>query len=147
MNPLSLRIIVLLLGIALEVSAAEYRILSGCEDSAEVRANISKDAEIEIHFSIAGSGSSTCYSVTATLDGKRVRGYVLNANLDAVRAFEQSRIKNTQEEIHDALPVVRQPSVPIADLGVNSTDAKKSVDAEPRGKQVPKVKAPVEPPR
>ena len=63
---LCLRIIVLLLGIALEVfGASEYKILSECNPSSEVRGLIAKDSPVTIHFAIADA--SVCYSVTSVI--------------------------------------------------------------------------------
>ena len=136
---LSVRIIVLLLGIVLEVSAAsEYKILSGCDESAEVRALVLKDSPIEIHFSIAGF--PTCYSVTATVDGKQVRGYVLNAGLDAVLAFDKAGTK-TRRELLNAPPILAPPLAQIPDPGAHSIDTKKSVDIPVPIKEVPKTQA------
>lgn len=127
-NLLAVRIIVLFIGIAFGVSAApEYRILSECDASATVRANISKETQLQIHFAIAGA--PTCYSVTATVDGKQVRGYVLNAGLDAIVAFDKSRMKVSRDafEAQQALP---QTPAKIADPGSKATDEKKPAAAE-----------------
>ncbi len=149
-NLLAVRTIVLFLGIAFDVSAAaEYRILSECDASASVRANISKETQLQIHFAIAGA--TTCYSVTATVDGKEVRGYVLNAGLDSIAAFEKSRMKVSREalEAQQALP---QPAAKIADPGMNATDGEKPAAAEkPAEPQkpvspAPKAKAPADRP-
>jgi hypothetical protein len=141
-KPLSVRIVVLLLGVTLEVSAASgYRILSACDDSAEVRANVSKDAEVKINFSI--TGSSACYSVTATVDGKQIRGYVLDGVLDAVLTFEKARIKASRDTLN-APPVPPAPSeaVPPAQIAAPSV---KSTDDANAAKEAPKVKKAVEP--
>jgi hypothetical protein len=63
-----------------------------------------------------------------------------------VREFETARIKTTRDSFNTQ--VIRpQPSVAISDSSVTPTDAQKSVDAELPVKEVPKVQAPVEPPR
>lgn len=152
-NLLAVRMIflfVLFLGIASEVSAApEYRILSECDASANVRANISKDAQLQIHFAIAGA--PTCYSVTATVEGKQVRGYILDAGLDAIVAFEKSRMKVSREALEAQL-ALPQPPAKLADPGVKAPDEKKPVAAEkPVEAQkpisvTPKAKAPAEQP-
>lgn len=151
MKLLAMRMTVLLLGIALEVSAAsEYRILSDCDGSATVRANVSKDTQLEIHFAIAGA--PTCYSVTATVDGKQVRGYVLDAGLDAILAFDKARRKVSRDTL-EASQVLPQPAVQIADPGANSTSGKKPAAAEkPAEAERPvnearKAKAPADQPR
>ena len=145
MKSLLMRNIVLILSLGLDVRAAsEYKILSGCDDAGEVRARVSRDSQINIHFSIAGS--NTCYAVTATVGGKQVQGYILNAGLDTVREFEEARIKTTRDSFN-AQVIPPQPSVPMSDSTVTSTDAHKSVEAELPVKEVPKVKAPIEPPR
>lgn len=148
---LAVRMTVLLLGIAFEVSAAsEYKILSECDESANVRANISKDTRLEIHFAIAGA--PTCYSVTATVDGKQVRGYVLDAGLDAILAFDKARMKVSRDTF-EAPQVLPQPSVQIADPGMNSSSGKKPAAAEKPTEaerpvdEAPKAKASAEKPR
>ena len=146
MKSLTVRTIVLLLGVALEVSAGSaYRILSECDESAEVRGNISQDARIEIHFAIMGS--STCYSVTAIVDGKQVRGYVIDAGLDAVLAFEKARIKTSRDALN-ALSVVPQPAAQVVDHPVvNSAGGKTSVDSGKPVKELPKATTTGELPR
>jgi hypothetical protein len=125
---LPVQALVLLLGVALDVSAAsEYRILSDCDPSADIRATISKDAKLQIHFALAGA--STCYSVTATVDGKQVRGYVLNGDLDAVLEFDKARLKVSREALN-APQVVPPTPAPISTPAAAASDGKKPADGE-----------------
>jgi hypothetical protein len=140
MKPLSVRSAVLLFGIAFQISAApDYRILSECDPSATVRASLAKEAQVDVHFAIAGA--STCYSVTATVDGKQVRGYVIGTDLDAVLAFEKARIQATRDGIN-ASPVIPQPDPQPAAPSVKATDADKPAEAKPAEAAKPVQDAP-----
>jgi hypothetical protein len=132
--------IVLLFGIALEVSAAtEYQIVRECDPASEVRALISKDSPIKIHFAIAGG--ATCYSVTATVDGMAVRGYVLDRELDAVIAFEKA-VTAARQNLSDAPPALAPPTASVPDSAASATDTKKSP-----GQSEPVKEAPAETPK
>jgi hypothetical protein len=138
MKPLSARMIVLLFGIALEASAAsQYKLLSSCDESSEVRGLISQDSRITIHFAIASA--ITCYSVTATVDGKQVRGYVLNPALDGVLAFEKSGME-ARSNLINASSVLPPPAEHVPDPAVGSADTKKPVAAPEPAKVAPKPK-------
>jgi hypothetical protein len=98
---------VFLIGLAMQAPPTpHYRILSDCDPSSEVRAEIAKNTPMEIRFSIAQS--PTCYSVTATVDGKHVSGYVLDRNLDAIETFEKARVTAERDAFSAPLPL---PSV------------------------------------
>ncbi len=85
----------LILGFALQAPAPpSVPVLEYCDASAPVVAQISRDAAMDVRFSIAGS--PTCYLATMTIDGRAVRGYVLDRRLDAVVAFERSRVATEQ---------------------------------------------------
>ena len=140
-KPLSARTIILVLGMALEASAAsQYKLLSSCDESSEVRGLISKDSQITIHFAIASAVN--CYSVTATVEGKQVRGYVLDPKLDGVVAFEKAGIE-ARRNIIDAPPVSLRPPEQIPDPAVSSTN--KPVEAPEPAKIAPKRKIDVQP--
>jgi hypothetical protein len=135
-----------MLGVALDVSAAsQYKILSECDPSSEVRALIAKDAPLAVHFAIASA--TTCYSVTATVDGKPVRGYVLDPGLDGVLAFEKA-VSQARQNLIEAPQVLPPPVAPATDSVAGPTDTKKSPDApEPvTPKEAPKPKAKIEDP-
>jgi hypothetical protein len=87
---MAMRLALFLIGVALESApASHYKILSGCDPLAEVRAEIEKSTPLQIRFSIGGAVS--CYAVTADVNGETVRGYVLDRGLDAVQAFEKEK--------------------------------------------------------
>jgi hypothetical protein len=140
-----MRMIVLLLGITLEASAASgFRILSECDEAAEVRAHIAKDAQVEIHSSV--SGGSPCYSVTATVEGKQIHGYVIDSGLDAVLAFEKAKTQSLREAL-SAAPVPPSPpaTTPPPPPAQSTTSGSNAADAAKPAKEVPKSKpTPVE---
>lgn len=135
-----MRTTVLLLGIALQVSGAtEYKILSECDPSAEVRGVVAKDSQITVHYAIASA--TMCYSVTSTVDGKQIHGYVLSTDLDAVVAFEQSASKARREMIVAPPPVAAAPQEQAQTPAVTPTEAKKAPEPPPPPKEDPKAKA------
>ena len=79
---------------------ASYRIYSECDENTDVRAQIQKDTPLSIRFAIAGG--SPCYSVTASVNGKEIRGFVLDRSLDAVRAFDEARARNDRDSFEHA---------------------------------------------
>lgn len=105
-----MQMIVPLLVFALEASAAsEFRILSACDESAELRVNIQQDTQLQIHSSV--SGGSLCYSVTATVEGKQVHGYVIDGRLDSVVAFEKEKTKFLRSTLSVPLGSPSPPNV------------------------------------
>lgn len=103
-----MKLAVLWLGITMGLSAAsEIPILSDCEQGAEVLAKVAKDADVKVRSSV--SSGSACFTVTATVDGKPVQGYVTDANLDAVGVFEKERVELLRVVL-SAPPIV--PSAP-----------------------------------
>jgi len=127
--------IVLLLVIALQASAASgFRIVSACDESAEVRANIPKDAQLKIHSSVGGG--SPCYSVTATVEGKQIQGYVTDSSLDAVVAFEKANAEFSRKAL-SATPAPPSPAA-VAPLAQSAPSASTAPDAAKPVKEVPK---------
>ncbi len=117
-----MKLAVLWLGITLGLSAAsEIPILSDCDEGAEVRAKVAKDADIKIRSSI--SSGSPCFAVTATVDGKTVQGYVTDASLDAVSVFEKERIELLRAVL-TARPIMPPPPPPAAPPARNKPEAK-----------------------
>jgi hypothetical protein len=105
---------------------AGYRIYSSCDEGSDVRAEIQKETPLTVQFSVAGD--SPCYSVAGTVDGKAVRGYVLDATLDSVRAFDGARVKNDKASF-EAIELAAVNSAPKTDPakakeGVAKTDPK-----------------------
>ena len=108
-----------LIGLAMQAPPApHYRILSECDPSAEVRAEIQQNTPMAIGFSIAGSPA--CYSVTATVGGKQIHGYVLDRSLDAIQAFDKARVAD-EREAFSRPPVPAPPPAPPAE----TADSKK----------------------
>jgi hypothetical protein len=135
--------IVLLLGMTLNTFAAsEIRILSECDEAAEVRAHVAKDAPVEVRSSI--SAGSPCYSVSAAIDGKQINGYVIDDGLDAVAAFEKAKNQSLRDAL-SAPPVVPAPP-PAPPAPASAPDAKagaaesSSVGAAAAPKEAPKSK-------
>jgi hypothetical protein len=127
--------IVLLLVVALQAYAASgFRIVSTCDESAEVRANIQKDAQLKIHSSVGGG--SPCYSVTATVEGKQVQGYVIDRSLDAVVAFEKANAEFSRK----ALIAIQAPPSPPAEAPATQSapSASTAADTAKPVKEVPK---------
>ncbi len=136
------RTTVLLLGIALQVSGAtQYKILSECDPSSEVRGLIAKDSQIKIHYAIASA--TTCYSVTSTVEGKQVRGYVMSPELDGVLAFDKSASKSRREIGDTPPPVPPAPVEQTHDPVASATGTKKAPDVP----EPPKPEPPKEDPR
>jgi hypothetical protein len=76
-------------------------LIDDCSDSATVIATLAADAPVEVRSSIAG-GAQACYAVTATVNGKPVRGYVLGNGLKAIAEFERQRA--AAAVVQEALP-------------------------------------------
>jgi hypothetical protein len=144
MKLLSQRTILVLLGAALQVSAAPAdQLLSECDSSSGVLAQLSRDSQITVRFAVAGA--TTCYSVTAMVDGKPVRGYVLDKTLDGVLAFEKT-VSEARQNLIEAPAFIPPPAAPVPDPAPStasadkiSTDKKPTDTAEPV-KQAPKPK-------
>jgi hypothetical protein len=98
----------------------QYKIVSECDPGSSVRGEIAQDTPLKIHFAI--TGAPACYSVTATIDGKEIKGYLLDGGPDAVREFEKSRA-DVEREAFRAIPVPSPPPPPPA--------APKPADAAP----------------
>jgi hypothetical protein len=69
-----------------------------------VVALVPRDAAIDVRYSIAGA--STCYFVTLSAQGKiAVQGFVVDPELDAVVAFDRSRLENERIAFKAPVPV------------------------------------------
>ena len=62
-------------------------LLESCEEPERVVATVT---DVQVRSSLAG-GAQACYAVTAMVDGKAVRGYVLGESLPAIDAFNRDR--------------------------------------------------------
>ena len=132
-------IALLLTAVALEAKqpGQRYRILSECDAAAEVRADVPLSTKLEIRYSIAGT--STCYSVAATVGGKQVRGYVFERDLAAVRAFESQRAADEEAAFRAPLEIAPTTSAAPAHtqaLKEASDSAKPSSRARPKPKKI-----------
>jgi hypothetical protein len=125
-----------LLGIfALPVFAASSgKILSECDEAAEVRATVAQDAALEIRSSV--SGGTPCYSVTAMVDGKKVQGYVTDPGLNAVVAFEKARFDSLRAAM-SAPPVQPVPPPPPAPAPTVAAPAPQAPAAPPAAPPAP----------
>ncbi len=117
-----MHLIALMIGVALQAPApAGIAVLSECDSSSDIVAQAPRDAALDVHYSIAGA--PTCYLVTGTLQGKPVRGYVLDRQADAVIAFEKSRVE-TEQTAFKAPPLIEAPAPPAADPAKPADSAK-----------------------
>jgi hypothetical protein len=134
----SLNLITVLLNLGLQAPAdAPYQILSECDGSSAVRAQVSRDTPLEIRYSIAGA--PTCYSVTATVDGREIKGYVLDATLEAVQGFEKARADAEREafKLSPAPPPLLPAPKPAAAASDSTSAASAGNDAANREKTTP----------
>jgi peroxiredoxin len=81
-------------------------LLASCSDVTGVKATIQKSDAVRVRFSMAGSGQD-CYSVSASVDGRQVDGYLLGAEHPAIAEFE--RMRSRQPAI---MPYVPPPPPP-----------------------------------
>ena len=65
-------------------------LLSGCTETASVLAILQRDAALEVSSSRT-SGDDTCYAVSTIVNGAKVKGYVLGAEMTAIREYESRR--------------------------------------------------------
>ena len=72
------------------VKKDQTNLLASCSQGASRVAQLPLGHKVRLRFAIAGSGSP-CYSVSAEVDGRSVRGYVSKDALEGIEAFEQSR--------------------------------------------------------
>lgn len=66
-------------------------LVEDCSEPERAIASLTPADDVQVQSSIAG-GAQACYSVTAIIDGKRRRGFVLGRVLPAITAYEQQRI-------------------------------------------------------
>ena len=79
-----------IVGFACSALAAEpAAIRSECGETGAIVATVPDSTPILVHSAVADG--SVCYSVTAQLEGRVLNGYVVDANLPAVVAFENAR--------------------------------------------------------
>jgi hypothetical protein len=135
----------LLLAVMLEVSpASHYWIVSACDsDEAEVRAEIANDSALEVRYAIPGS--PTCYSIIATVDGKKVRGFILGPGLEGIEAFETLRAAAARTALSSPFVIEVQSELdPAAEV---SPKAPAKIVPAAIGKEPPEtVKPPLKPP-
>ena len=134
-----MHLIALMIGVAFQTPApASVAVLSECDASSDVVAQAPRDAALEVHYSIAGA--PTCYLVTGTLQGKPVRGFVLDRQVDSVVAFEKSRVQ-TEQTAFKAPPVIDAPAPPadpVKPADSAKTDATVAAKAAETKKPAPK---------
>jgi peroxiredoxin len=91
---------------AAQAESAGLPLLGSCDDANDVKATIQKSDTVRIRFSMAGSGQE-CYSVSASVDGRVLDGYLLGADHPAIAEFE--RMRSRQPAI---MPYVPPPPPP-----------------------------------
>ena len=61
---------------------------SSCEADASTVAKLAAGTEVTLGFALSGQGEA-CYKVTATVDGKELRGYLAASAMQDLESFEQ----------------------------------------------------------
>lgn len=74
----------------LVVKKDHVNLLANCSEGSSRVAQLPRGHKVRLRFVITGSGSP-CYSISAEVDGRSVRGYVSKDALEGIEAFEQSR--------------------------------------------------------
>ncbi len=69
---------------------AGVALLDDCSESASVLAHLPTNAAVDVRSSVIGY-AMPCYSLTASVDGKQMKGFVLGSGLDAVAEFEHKK--------------------------------------------------------
>jgi len=110
-----LNIILFAAGLALQAPApasGDIAVLSACDSGSNVVARVPRNTDLQVIYSIADA--PTCYLVTYKSNGKTMRGFVFDRRLNAVMAFEHSRVDNEVETFSKPIPIV-EPAAPKAD--------------------------------
>lgn len=84
------------------VEPAEYSLLASCSKTAQVLAKLHRDAALRVSSALSQAGG-TCYSVTASLDGRPVHGYVFDEELAAIAEF-RGQITDLSQRTRPAPP-------------------------------------------
>jgi len=82
-----------------------------CSEPEAVIAVLSHSDDVQVRSSLAG-GARTCYSVSATVGGRSVSGYVIGNVLPSIAKFEQQR--QVQASIEPASAQATMPTQPTA---------------------------------
>jgi len=93
-----------------QVPEDRLSLLASCSDVTGVKATIQKSDAVRVRFSMAGSGQD-CYSVSVSLGGSVVDGYLLGAEHPAIAEFE--RMRSSQPAIMPYVPP--PPPAPVSD--------------------------------
>jgi hypothetical protein len=88
-------------------------LIDDCSESARVLTDLAANASVDVRSSIAGA-KKVCYAVTAVVDGKTIRGYVLGNDLDAVAEFERQRAAAAASIVNIDPAVPSRPKTPDA---------------------------------
>ena len=84
-------------------------LLASCDDSNDIKATVRMTDTVQVHSSLAESGQE-CFSVSATIDGQVVRGYILGDRHPAILDYERVRAKQPV-----IMPYVPPPAAPAED--------------------------------
>ena len=88
--------------------------MEDCSDAGRgSAARLAPNTPAEVRFSMA-AGAQTCYAVTATVDGKPLRGYVKGPELAAIAEFERQKAAFATS-VMSAAPAVPAVSAPPAE--------------------------------
>ena len=112
-------------------------LLEECSAGSRTVATITPGTELQVHWSLAGD-SSTCYGVSAVVEGKDVKGYVIGQVLPEIVAFERQRAATPQPRVQpvrnesERPPAARYPA--FGDFSAIDAKNKRFVLSETKGK-------------
>src|SRR5207245_109539 len=109
-------LLLLLLGAAVkDGGAASLR--AGCEQAADLVAQLPAGTPVAIRYSISGAGGP-CYKVTANLEGRTVEGYLPNTAIQDTAAFDKARKQGGRIGASEVMDAVRT-ATPEAAVGAS----------------------------
>jgi peroxiredoxin len=112
---------------ALSAAAADLALLASCSSDAEKIATIQSSDPLQVGYSMAGE-SQMCYSVTVTVNGKAVKGYVLGAAHPTIAEFEREARTHVPEIPPPPPPL---PAAPTAQATAPAAAEPKAEPAKP----------------
>jgi hypothetical protein len=111
-------LVTLLLAISVRDDQAPLR--SGCDASSPVVRTLPAGTDLTIRFALASEG---CYKVAATVDGKKVEGYLSTNAIAGLGTFEQARREAAWISTAEVLQVVQKPRAAPTELKLSSNDS------------------------
>ena len=104
-------LLLLLLGAAVKDGGAPLR--AGCEQEADLVAQLPPGAAVTIRYSVSGAGGA-CYKVTASLEGRTVDGYLPATVVQDTAAFDKARLQGGRIGVSEVMEAVRVEAPEVA---------------------------------